>query len=243
MRLQDDPRLLVFSVGGGAGKKDVEDLVARGTRNIVSLPYQPLPQLHQLLSAADVHVVAIGNDMVGVVHPCKAYGAMAVHRPLLLLGPAHCHIGDLITQHRIGWRVEHGDTLGAEQVLKEILATPAAELQAMSERAAQGIAHGRSNAGLMQQLGVRKPLTRKYRLNRGPRQPSGRAPPKRGADQPSRSLRRTIQFPMTSTSIFVRKKQSKASSGLHTTGSFSLNDVFNTIGTPVKSLKALISPW
>ena len=40
-------------------------------------------------------------------------------------------------------------------------------------------------------------------------------------------------FPRTSRSILVRKKQSTASCGRHTMGSFSLNDVFNKIGTPV----------
>lgn len=54
--------------------------------------------------------------------------------------------------------------------------------------------------------------------------------------------RLTTHPPITSTSIFVRKKQSSASSGRHTTGSFSLNEVFSTIGTPVKSRNALISP-
>ena len=54
--------------------------------------------------------------------------------------------------------------------------------------------------------------------------------------RPSRYVPRlTIQSPSTSTSIFVRRKQSSASRGLHTTGSFSLKDVFNTIGTPVIS--------
>ncbi len=37
--------------------------------------------------------------------------------------------------------------------------------------------------------------------------------------------RSTTHSPITSTSILVRKKQSSASSGLHTTGSFSLKDV------------------
>src|SRR6185437_1519968 len=42
---------------------------------------------------------------------------------------------------------------------------------------------------------------------------------------PSRRLMNV--FPMTRTSIFVLRKQSNASSGLQTTGSFSLNDVFS----------------
>ena len=44
-----------------------------------------------------------------------------------------------------------------------------------------------------------------------------------------------------SKSILVRRKQSRASSGRQTTGSFSLNDVFSTMGTPVKREKAWIN--
>ena len=53
--------------------------------------------------------------------------------------------------------------------------------------------------------------------------------------------RRTIQWPITSRSIFVRRKQSSACAGVHTTGSFSLNDVLSTIGTPVSRSNALMS--
>jgi hypothetical protein len=41
--------------------------------------------------------------------------------------------------------------------------------------------------------------------------------------------------PSTRISIRVRRKQSSASSGWQTTGSFSLNDVLSSIGTPVRS--------
>ena len=51
----------------------------------------------------------------------------------------------------------------------------------------------------------------------------------------------TEKFPSTKESIFVRKKQSSASSGRHTTGSFSLKEVFKTIGMPVRSRKNSIS--
>ena len=44
-------------------------------------------------------------------------------------------------------------------------------------------------------------------------------------------------------SMLVRKKQSSASSGLQTTGSFSLKLVLSTMGTPVRAWKAEISAW
>lgn len=138
-RLESDPRLVVYCIGGGGGKKEVDDRIAGGAANLVSLPYQPLDQIKYSLSAADVHVVSIGDAVVGIVHPCKVYGAMAVSRPLLLLGPDPCHVSDLIDQHRIGWRVRHGDVDGAERALRQMLETPPAELAAMGARAAAAI--------------------------------------------------------------------------------------------------------
>jgi glycosyltransferase involved in cell wall biosynthesis len=147
-RLQDEPRLVVMCIGGGGGKKEVEEKVAAGVKNIRSLPYQPFDRIRFSLSAADVHVVSVGDDVVGIVHPCKVYGAMAVSRPVLLLGPRPCHVSDLIEQHRIGWHIAHGDVDGAVRTLREALATPAAELAAMGERAAKVISSSLSKREL-----------------------------------------------------------------------------------------------
>ena len=53
--------------------------------------------------------------------------------------------------------------------------------------------------------------------------------------------RSTTHSPITNKSIFVRRKQSSASCGVHTTGSFSLKEVFSTIGTPDSSRNASIN--
>ena len=151
-RLQEDPKLLVMCIGGGGGKKEVEEKVAKGVKNIRSLPYQPFDQIRFSLSAADVHVVSIGNEVVGIVHPCKVYGAMAVSRPILLLGPSPSHVSDLIERHKIGWHVAHGDVDGAERVLREMMATPVAELQAMGKRAAEVVAGSLSKQELMRRF-------------------------------------------------------------------------------------------
>lgn len=150
--LRDDPRLLVMCIGGGGGKKEVNDKIAGGAANIRSLPYQPFDQIRYSLSAADVHVVSIGDEVVGIVHPCKVYGAMAVSRPILLLGTSPSHISDLIEQHQIGWQVAHGDVESAQAVLRQILSTPPAELRAMGERAAAVIARTLSKQELMRRF-------------------------------------------------------------------------------------------
>ncbi len=151
-RLQNEGRIVFYCIGGGGGKKEVDDRIAKGVSNIVSLPYQPLSEIKYSLSAADVHVVSIGDDVVGIVHPCKVYGAMAVSRPILLLGPRPCHISDIIEQHDVGWHIAHGDVDGAERVLRRMLATPPAELRAMGERAAGLVATSLSKAELQRRF-------------------------------------------------------------------------------------------
>lgn len=131
-QLRDDPRLLFAFVGGGVGKGAV-DAVAGPT--IRSLPYQPLAGLRTSLSAADVHLVVMGDEVVGINHPCKVYGAMAVSRPILFVGPSESHVGDLLREHRIGWQVAQGDVEGARAALEAIAATPREELAAMGRRA------------------------------------------------------------------------------------------------------------
>src|SRR4029077_17989300 len=63
VRLEKDDSLRFLFVGGGLGKREVESYICQsGVKNIVSLPYQPLADLGSSLSAADVHVVSLGDE-------------------------------------------------------------------------------------------------------------------------------------------------------------------------------------
>ncbi len=136
LRLQDDEDLVFMFIGGGVGKKEVEQVIARHKpRNIRSLPYQPLDQIKYSLSAADVHLVSVGDEVVGVVHPCKVYGAMALARPVLLLGPDPCHVSDIVAKHDIGWHIRHGEVDDAVETIRRIRLTPAETLRTKGDRA------------------------------------------------------------------------------------------------------------
>mgnify|MGYP003123394546 CR=1 FL=1 len=129
VRLKDDPRGEFLFVGGGKRKGEV-DIAARehNAPNLHSLPYQPLEKIRYSLSAGDVHLVSMGEEMVGCVHPCKFYSALALGKPILLLGPMRSHIGDVLRNHDIGWQVDHGDVDRMEQVYREILNTSEEDL-------------------------------------------------------------------------------------------------------------------
>ena len=136
-QLQDDPNLEFVFVGGGIGKREVE---ASTASNIRSLPYQPMETLRDSLSAADVHVVAIGNEVVGMVHPCKVYGAMAVARPILLFGPPENHVADILREEGIGWHLAHGDVAGTVATIRKMRTLPDSELQRMGSHAQSVVA-------------------------------------------------------------------------------------------------------
>ena len=148
-RLGDLPDLRFVVVGGGEGKKRLDaELRERPLPNVLSLPYEPLERLKYSLSAADVHIVSLGNEMRGIVHPSKLYGAMAVARPVLYLGPQGSHIDRVVRGNGLGWRIAHDDVAEAEHVLRSIAALPQAQLAALGERARNVLTENFSKARL-----------------------------------------------------------------------------------------------
>ncbi len=121
-RLEDSEDLTFCFIGGGIDKPKVDRQVSeRAPGNLLSLPYQPLDQIKFSLSAADVHLVTMGESAVGCCHPSKIYAALAVGRPILFVGPERSHLADLIRGERIGWCVAQGDTGGVVAAIGEIV--------------------------------------------------------------------------------------------------------------------------
>ena len=86
-------------VGGGSEQAKVRTFASQhGLSNVKCLPYQPLSELSSSLSAADLHVVVMGNAFVGIVHPCKVYNIMSIGAPALYIGPEPSHVTDLASQ-------------------------------------------------------------------------------------------------------------------------------------------------
>ena len=153
VRLEKDDSLRFLFVGGGLGKREVESYIGQsGVKNIVSLPYQPLADLGSSLSAADVHVVSLGDEMVGIVHPCKIYGAMTVARPILYFGPHPSHVADLLDEYRFGQRVAHGDVTGAVNSIQTLRGTDRATLSRMGQVGRQVVRQRLSQKALCQQF-------------------------------------------------------------------------------------------
>jgi len=127
--------ILFAFVGHGNEKPKVEKALRHGATNIVSLPFEPLEKLGDSLSAADAHLVVMGNSMIGIVHPSKIYNAMAVERPILAIAPRNCYISRLLEGNRIGLRFEHGDREGLVRGILELADMDPEERAEMGRRA------------------------------------------------------------------------------------------------------------
>ena len=113
-QLASNPDIVFCFIGGGSEwrkiREKMEDrrseMEAGGSKieassdfsfsNIICLPYQPLDQLAGSLSAADLHVVVMGDAFVGLVHPCKIYNILSVAAPVLYIGPRPSHLSEML---------------------------------------------------------------------------------------------------------------------------------------------------
>jgi colanic acid biosynthesis glycosyl transferase WcaI len=121
LKLKTRNDIVFCFVGGGSEQTKVSDFALRHElRNVKCLPYQPLRDLSSSLSAADLHVVVMGDAFVGIVHPCKIYNIMSIGAPVLYIGPQPSHVTDIASEDRSEQfsLTQHGDV---EQVVAGIL--------------------------------------------------------------------------------------------------------------------------
>ncbi len=121
-RLRNDARIHFVFVGGGSEfTKVVEFARDEGLTNILTLPYQPLNGLSASLSAADLHLVVMGEAFVGMIHPCKIYNILNLGIPFLNLGPERSHVADYVKQlndPELAMRLPNGDSVALAEQLR-----------------------------------------------------------------------------------------------------------------------------
>ncbi len=133
-KLRDNPEIVFCFVGGGSGFERVKQWARDGKGNALCFPYQPLEQLGASLSAADAHVVVMGDRFVGLVHPCKIYNILRIGSPVLYIGPEPSHVSEILMQVNGALpfgRASHGDV---SQVIQDILRLKESGVRASREK-------------------------------------------------------------------------------------------------------------
>ena len=103
--------------------------------NILFLPFQPHDRLAESLSAADLHLACMYDELCGLVVPSKVYGVLAAGRPCIFLGPEKSEAARLIQENECGsvLPVTPSGSLLAEEILKWL--RDQEKMQAAGERA------------------------------------------------------------------------------------------------------------
>jgi len=131
-QLASDPEIVFCFVGGGSEFRriraqcaGIEGNSGNSLRNVLCLPYQPRSELAASLSAADLHLLVMGDPFVGLVHPCKIYNLLSIGMPILYIGPSPSHVTEIVKSvasrvsggNEPGW-AKHGDVTG---IVSEII--------------------------------------------------------------------------------------------------------------------------
>jgi putative colanic acid biosynthesis glycosyltransferase WcaI len=108
-------------VGGGSEQIKVKEFArTKGLTNIRCLPYQPQEELSAVLSAADLHLVVMGQAFAGIIHPSKIYNILAVGSPFVYIGPKMSHVAEIIANlpDAQASAIEHGQVNQAVDLIR-----------------------------------------------------------------------------------------------------------------------------
>ena len=123
LNLRGEARVHFTFIGGGSEFAKVKAFAAEHSLpNITCLPYLPMAELSGSLSSADLHAVVMGAPFVGMIHPCKIYNILSLGLPFLAIGPAECHLADLIGRlgdQRYTMQVAHGEVERLTALIRE----------------------------------------------------------------------------------------------------------------------------
>ncbi len=135
LQRRDDPNLILAIAGAGVGIERVQEFAhEHDLDNIEFYPFEPFDRMRYALSAADAHVVSMGSNVSGMIHPNKLYAAMALSRPVFMLSPKPCYADEIIEPNQIGWHHTHDDKQGILDSLDQFLTIPQDQLSSMGKR-------------------------------------------------------------------------------------------------------------
>ena len=130
-RQEVEGKVMFLFVGGGTQWNEIKAVKEReNLTNVICLPYEPLEKVGASLGAADLHIVAMGDAFVGLVHPCKVYNLLSLGLPWVGLGPKESHLGDLLKEmgESSGCaNLRHGDGSALARLIQERAAKPVSD--------------------------------------------------------------------------------------------------------------------
>lgn len=119
--LRNHPRIHFLFVGGGPRRREIEAFVREHEiENFQYRGYFERDRLRYSLGVADVHLISLRAEFVGISVPNKLFGVMAAARPGILIGPRRCESAETILATRCGAVIDPAHP-GATELLVQTL--------------------------------------------------------------------------------------------------------------------------
>jgi glycosyltransferase involved in cell wall biosynthesis len=123
--LRDDQRIIFALIGEGARKQWLEQrALAMGLSNVIFMPYQPLENLAESLSAADLHLIPLAPGAAGCLVPSKIYGILAAGRPFVAMMEENAEVAQIAREEAVGFVVRPGDVDALAGAIREAADAP-----------------------------------------------------------------------------------------------------------------------
>ena len=125
LQLRNHPDIVWLFIGGGALRSDLAQfVVTHHLQNVRLLPYQPTTEIMYTYGAADVSLVSMRDEMVGLLLPMKFYTIFASGRPTIAICPRECEIVNRLCESGCGIQVDVGDSVKLETVVLALYHDP-----------------------------------------------------------------------------------------------------------------------
>jgi len=151
---------LVFVINGSGARRPELERRARDLDNVVFVDMQPSERLPEVLSAADIQVVALKRGLARASVPSKIYSIFAAGRPVIASVDDHSAVADMVTSAGAGLAVPPEDAEAFTKAIRRLLDDPG-EAEAMGrtgrsfvEGAASPEAIATAYARLFEELGA-----------------------------------------------------------------------------------------
>jgi len=142
--LRDDDGIVFVFIGSGPQRRRIEtEARARKLTRVRFFHAQPRSRLTEVLAVGNVHLVTLLPGCEQFVFPSKLYGAAAVGRPVIFIGPPESEIARLVRDRGIGLAFARTDIAALAAAIRDLRSTPG-RLGPLGEAAAR---FGRDHTG------------------------------------------------------------------------------------------------
>jgi glycosyltransferase involved in cell wall biosynthesis len=98
-------------VGGGVLWEEIQRIkMQRGYTNLHLFRYAPEERLPSILASADVALITLRDEFLGVISPSKLHSYLAMSLPVLYVGPRGGNVDEAIRRFDCGVSLRHGQT-------------------------------------------------------------------------------------------------------------------------------------